>query len=1117
MPKRLTKEKTHIRLPEKKIARIEHLVGFWPYETKAFIRSRLNQYRPISPVFSMVKNLAQTVFFLQRREKEMNVLTNPEVLKDWRKRFEYSGETNPARSWNRIIEDELSKAEIQYLLAVLDRELTDIHVPIELEQIIDKIYKAHIRKEYLSGQDVPRAPLLLVEGSSGSGKSATVQETLEKVIFKNQVIPTIDWRKKRQEIMATKGIFTSIEEVDPEFAMELALRRRQAFYRRLAKVPILNRIFKKRIMENLTQFEERGIAVDYSTITPNDYQTAYAGEPGNYFLRAMGTPKVTSIRHIEEAHSAFGKADAKDSGVEGQQRSLIDTANIVLDEITNGKRDCFLVATTDQSHRFDASIYRRFVEKGKIVDISEFWTNPGNLKQIILLELKRHDISMTDQGDSSELDMCVDIIYAVFRERSLKVTPAYVRKLVESVIEIKGNFQPKFLQDGPLVRNAFQLVAKNVYGELYKKVVDKMDRNVQWEEYVGNIKDKFSEMANNCFHYGVSEDKGVVLTGPPGSGKTFLVRTWLSESKKVHDIATSPSALQDPSSPVHGVVANLEKVYDIAKMIAPTVVFFDEGDALAPRRSSSGGSPTDAITNKFLNIIDGEIPLNKVFTVLTTNRLDILDPALIRSKRLKVLEISGHLRQKDIADIIEKQFDSIAHGRKFSVNRILETAQGICNTPADFTSFTEKAIALCSTEYKVLQRLKELKDSTEEAKESFIKFNFKTLLGILDAINAPVRLRSDIKGDPINFVKQYSRILDLVEPIASEKDYPLMESHLESARKEISQSPVRKGFVQLNEFLEAELSQEPQVGFIIGAGANDLTGVLLPIATSLTSRLDQSLILVTGAVSSSADTAAQMDMAVQMTRQSAREALTMVKNYLQELTPAMNVPGLFEDFLKRYSIHHQLLSASYNVGGPSAGYALALNTLSALLRIPLCNDFGITGAPWTKGVRKDEVGGSVIIGGHRKKTEKVLLHLRRMYMPLLNYKDLEPEFRMGYWERDKDIIAVTHFADLIPEVVSLGDEYDAMLQELIAMRIRFKKEDYQGAKRDRALKEKIIAGKHDLRSLLEKEILQRLNAIRTYLLDPDRDRYLSHEEIFQIYRNKRSSESYVPFDTVVCK
>ncbi len=1097
MPKRFTREKTHIRLPEAQIKRIERLVDSWSYDTKAFVRSRLNQYTPIAPFFSFLKSAAILIFQFRIREKRMNVLNDPEILTDWKKRFEYSGETNPGRSWNRILEEELTRQEKQYLLAVLDRELTDIHVPVELEEIISKVYRAHIRKEYLTGQDVPKAPILLVEGASGSGKSATVQETIEKIIFRNEVIPTIDWRRKRNEIMAREGIFTSLEEVDPDFAMEIALGRRRSYYNALARIPIVNRIFKQRIMENLTHFEERGISVDYSTITPNDYQTAYAGEPGNYFRKAMGFSKVTSIRHIEEAHSAFGKADARESGVEGQQRSLVDTSNIVLDEIINGKRDCFLVATTDQADRFDSAIYRRFIEKGKIIDMAEFWINPDNLKQIIVLELKRHNFSMDERGDA--LNASVKRIYTVFRERSLKVTPAYVRKLVESVIQIKGDFVPEYLDDAPLIRNAFQLVAKNVYGELYKKVVDKIDRNTPWEEYVGNIKDRFSEMVNNCFSYGVSEDKGVVLTGPPGSGKTFLVRTWLSESPRVHDIATSPSALQDPANPVHGAVANLERVYDIAKMIAPAVVLFDEGDSLAPRRSASGGLPSDALTNKFLNIIDGEIPLNKVFTVLTTNRLDILDPALIRSKRLKVMEVTGHLRQKDIADIVIKQFDTISHGRQVPAERIIETAQGICNTPADFTAFTEKAIALCSTEYKVLVRLRKLEHAPQEDKVGFIKFNFKTLLGILDAMNAPPLLKADIKGDPVNFVRRYSAILDLVKKVGKEEEYPLKESHLESARREISQSPVRKGAVQLNEFLEAELSQEPQIGFIIGVGANDVAGMLLPIATSLTAKLDQSQVLVTGAVSSTADTAAQMDMAVQMTRQSAREAFTMVKNYLQELTPKVSIAGLFEDFLRKYAIHHQLLSASYNVGGPSAGYALALNTLSALLRIPLCNDFGITGAPWTKGVKKNEVGGSVIIGGHRKKTEKVLLHLRRMYMPLQNYKDLEPEFLMGYWERGKDIMGVTHFADLISEVVSLDDLYAKELRKLIDMRIRRKLEDYHGAKRCPNLKDDILQGKRDLRKRVEAVIMDRIDAIRTYLLAPDRDRYISHAQIFKRY------------------
>ncbi|HRF90159.1 MAG TPA: AAA family ATPase, partial [Desulfobacter postgatei] len=368
-----------------------------------------------------------------------------------------------------------------------------------------------------------------------------------------------------------------------------------------------------------------------------------------------------------------------------------------------------------------------------------------------------------------------------------------------------------------------------------------------------------------------------------------------------------------------------------------------------------------------------------------------------------------------------------------------------------------------------------------------------------NAIKAPPLIKSKIKHDLKNFVEHYDTILENVNHISREHDYPIVVAHLESARREISQSPTRKGTIQLNEFLETELSQEPQVGFIIGVGANDLTGMLLPIATSLTGRVENAPIIVTGAVATPSAETAQMDMAVKMTNQSAQEALTMVKNYIQGLCPDISIPWLFGDFLQRYSIHHQLLSASYNVGGPSAGYALALNTLSVLLQIPLCNDFGITGAPWTKGVRKDEIGGSVIIGGHRKKTEKVLLYLRRMYMPLLNYQDLEPEFLIGYWQRDKDIIAVTHFADLMSEILFLDKAHNEMREDLIKKRIKYKTEKYYDSQNTPDLKEDIIQAKKIMRKRAEDEILKRVNAIRFYLQDPGREKYISHEKIFQTY------------------
>ena len=375
-------------------------------------------------------------------------------------------------------------------------------------------------------------------------------------------------------------------------------------------------------------------------------------------------------------------------------------------------------------------------------------------------------------------------------------------------------------------------------------------------------------------------------------------------------------------------------------------------------------------------------------------------------------------------------------------------------------------------------------------------------------MQAPPKIRAQVKEDPIVFLTQYDKIIELLSWVKDVEEYPLMPSHLHSARREISQSPVKKSKVQLDEFLEAELSQEPQVGFIIGVGASDVAGVLLPIATSLTYNLGAEKVMVTGAVSPSAPAAAELDMAVKMTRQSAQEALTMVENYLQELDSKVSMSRLVGDFLAHYTIHHQLLSTSYNVGGPSAGYALALNTLSTLLFIPVYNDFGITGAPWTKGVKRGEVGGSVIIGGHKKKAQKVLFHLRRMYMPLQNFKDLEPDFLENYWLQGKDVLGVTYFGELVPEVMYFGEEYEKILLGLIDMRIEYKLKKFQGNKLNKDIKEEILIKKQLLKDRAEKEILSRLNALRKYLRTPERDPHISLEEIFR-QRGKRTVRTFL--------
>ncbi|PLX78088.1 MAG: AAA family ATPase [Desulfuromonas sp.] len=1097
---RVTRSPIYIKLSEPRIRQIEALVASWSFETRLFVLRRLRQYDPgHSPLAFSVNWFRRT---LLAEERKFDHLQDPEKLSDWRHRIEVSGSQNATATWNKILERELDWHDYQYLRLLLEQQSSDIYVPPGLSRLFEKIYHAHILKEYSEDPEVPRTPLLLIIGSSGSGKSVTVKQALEESMFQAEVQPVIDLQAKAAEVLAEEPFWRSLEDVDFELAHAIERRRKIELLKFLSRIPLLKYLYRKRIGQALNLLREEGVKVDYAMITPNDYQTAWAGEPGNYLRKAMGDPRRTCVRHLEEAHSALGRPDGM-STAKGQQSSLTDAANIILDEIAFGRRDCLLIATTDQPEQLEPAIFRRFVERGMVIDIGDYWLDRENLREVVRTELRRHNYLFSEDEPvdgvpilpESELDVTVERLKPIFRERSLRITPAYVRRMIASVIALKGSFAATHLDDQLVVRDALKSVAKNVHGTLYKKVVGLMDRSVNWSDYIGGIKNEFSEMANNALYYNISEEKGVVLTGPPGSGKTYMVQAWLGDNHDVQDLVVNLNDLADPMAPLEGMVENLERVYDIAKMLSPSMVFFDEGDAVAPRRSQSGGSPYDKVTNKFLSIIDGESPLNRVFTVLTTNRLDILDPALIRSKRLKVLSVTGHMRDEDAFRVIAKEMHGLPLEEGLDFDGIVRVARTLCETPADFTAFAEKVRSLRTTEIEVLAKLYQAVKGNEELQARFVRFNFKTLLGLLEGASGQGPLVLQARQGEESLLRVLPQAAMMLEKTYRDGVYPVSNWHLQSARQQLANSPMRKGKQDLDQFLETELSREPQVGFVVGVGANESSGVLLPIASSLVYRVFPEKIVVTGAVSTSAPGAAELDMAVQMTHQSAREALTLVENYLQSLCEDLNVPKIFGQFLDGYTLHHQLLSASYSVGGPSAGFALAINTLSVLLCLPVLNDFGITGAPWIKGARKGEVGASVIIGGHRKKAEKVLQYLQRMYMPMQNYQDLEPEILEAYRVEGKDIVGVQSFSALVPDVFCFSEEYQSRLQAVIRERVRLELERAQGVPHPRceaSLTEEIA----ELRRWAEDEIRHRVLAARDFIQDPPGDD-ISLENIFR--------------------
>lgn len=223
---------------------------------------------------------------------------------------------------------------------------------------------------------------------------------------------------------------------------------------------------------------------------------------------------------------------------------------------------------------------------------------------------------------------------------------------------------------------------------------------------------------------GLAAPSGVLLCGPPGCGKTLLAKAVANEAGVNFISVKGPELLNMYVGESERAVRTC---FRRARNSAPCVIFFDEFDALCPRRSGHDNNGAARVVNQLLTEMDGIESREGVFVLAASNRPDIIDPAILRPGRLDRVMYVGMPETEDRYDILQKLTKSGTKpqlGPDVDLQRIAEATEGY--TGADLAGLVRVAatntltnhIAKGSLEGEIFVTLEDFRNALTKCKPS---------------------------------------------------------------------------------------------------------------------------------------------------------------------------------------------------------------------------------------------------------------------------------------------------------------------------------------------------------------------------------------------------------------
>ena len=245
--------------------------------------------------------------------------------------------------------------------------------------------------------------------------------------------------------------------------------------------------------------------------------------------------------------------------------------------------------------------------------------------------------------------------------------------------------------------------------------------DVKWEDIGGlsSIKQELQEAVEwplkyqRIFTYADAiPPKGILLYGPPGTGKTLIAKAAANESEANFISIKGPELL---SKWVGESEKGVREVFRKARQAAPCIIFFDEMDAIAPRRGGDFGDThvTERLISQLLTELDGLEILTNVIVIGATNRPDIIDAALLRPGRFdRLLYVPPPDRDSRI-EIIKIHTKKKPLAEDVNIEQLADHTEGY--TGADIASLSSAAVMLAVREY--VSKYKNQKEADNRVKE----------------------------------------------------------------------------------------------------------------------------------------------------------------------------------------------------------------------------------------------------------------------------------------------------------------------------------------------------------------------------------------------------------------